>query len=84
MKIKRLVNKYQEEFYKQLEDGIIEEFKANPSDYDSHIWIPHRPIIRIEEQVTTKIRPVFNCSLKTDKTLPLLNEAAYPGLDLMG
>ena len=56
----------------------------NPSDYDSHIWIPHRSVIRTEEQVTTEIRPVFNCSLKTVKTLPSLNEAAYPGIDLMG
>ena len=80
MKRKGLVNKYQEVFDKQLEDGIIEEVKVNPFDYDSHIWIPHRPVIRTEEQVTTKIRPVFNCSLKTDKTLP----AAYPGIDLMG
>ena len=84
LKRKGLVNKYQEVFDKQLEDGIIEEVKVNPSDYDSHIWIPHRPVIRTEEQVTTKIRPVFNCSLKTDKTLPSLNEAAYPGIDLMG
>ena len=79
-----IVNKYQEVFDKQLEDGIIKEVKMNPSDYDSHIWIPHRLVIRTEEQVTTKIRPVFNCSLKTDKILPSLNEAAYPGIDLMG
>ena len=36
------------------------------------------------EQVTTKIRPVFNCSLKTNKELPSINEAAYTGIDLMG
>ena len=79
-----VVNKYQEVFDKQLEDGIIDEVKVNPSNYDNHIWIPHRPVIRTEEQVTTKIRPVFNCSLKTEETLPSLNEAAYPGIDLMG
>ena len=84
LKRKGLVNKYQEVFDKQLEDGIIEEVKVNLSDYDNHFWIPHRPVIRTEEQVTTKIRPVFNCSLKTDKALPSLNEAAYPGIDLMG
>ena len=84
LKRKGLVNKHQEVFDKQLEDGIIEEVKVNPSDYDNHIWIPHRPIIRTEEQVTSKIRPVFNCSLKSDKALPSLNEAAYPGIDLMG
>ena len=84
LKRKRLVNKYQEVFDKQLDDGIIEKVKVNPSNYDNHIWIPHRPVIRTEEQVTTKIRPAFNCSLKTDKALPSLNEAAYPGIDLMG
>ena len=42
-----------------------------------------RPVIRTEEQVTTRIRPVFNCSLETDKTLSSLNEAAYPAIDLM-
>ena len=41
-------------------------------------------MIKTEEQVTTKIRPVFNCSLKTKKELPSLNEAAYTGIDLMG
>ena len=84
LKQKGLTAKYQEVFYKQLEDGIIEEIKVSPSDYDKHVWIPHRPVIRMEEQVTTKIRPVFNCSLKTNKELPSLNEAAYPGIDLMG
>ena len=81
---KELTEKYQEVFDKQLQEGIIEEIKVNPSDYDKHIWIPHRPVIKMEEQVTTKIRPVFNCSLKTNKELPSLNEAAYPGIDLMG
>ena len=41
LKRKGLANKYQGVFDKQLEDGIIEEVKVNPSDYDSHIWIPH-------------------------------------------
>ena len=40
-------------------------------------------MIKTEEQITTKIRPVFNCSLKTAKDSPSLNEAAYPGIDLM-
>ncbi|XP_064104051.1 uncharacterized protein LOC135213882 [Macrobrachium nipponense] len=81
---KGLIDKYQEVFDKQLEDSIIEEIKVSPSDYHKYIWIPHRPVIKLEEQVTTKIRPVFNCSLKTYRELPSLNEAAYPGIDLMG
>ena len=81
---KGIVSKYEEVFDKQLEDGIIEEIKVDPSSYEDHTWIPHRPVIRTDAQVTTKIRPVFNCSLKTSKNLPSLNEAAYPGIDLMG
>ena len=39
---------------------------------------------KMDEPVTTKIRPVFNCSLKTNKALSSLNEVAYTGIDLMG
>ena len=84
LKAKGLTSQYQEVFEKQLSDGIIEEFTVNPSNFDQYVWIPHRPVIKTEEQVTTKIRPVFNCSLKTKKEFPSLNEAAYPGIDLMG
>ena len=79
-----LKDKYEEVFNKQLEDGIIEEIQVDPSNYDKFTWIPHRPVIKTEAQVTTKIRPVFNCSLKTSKDLPSINEAAYTGIDLMG
>ena len=68
----------------QLKDGIIEEIKVHPSSYNNYTWIPHRPVIRTAEQVTTKIRPVFKCSLKTNKELPSINEAAYTVIDLMG
>ena len=46
------------------------------------IWIPHRPLIKTDSNMTTKMRPVFNCSLKTNKA-PSLNEAAYGGENLM-
>ena len=61
-----LVDKYQAVFDQQLADGIIEEIEVKPTQYNEKGWIPHRPVIRMEEQVTTKIRPVFNCSLKTE------------------
>ena len=83
LKRKNLLENYQAVFDQQLDDGIIEEIEVKPAQYDEKIWIPHRPVIKMEEQVTTKIRPVFNCSLKTNKDLPSLNEAAYPGVDLM-
>ena len=43
----------------QLKLGIIE--KIEPTNYKSHIWIPHRPVIRKDPLVlTTKFRSVFN------------------------
>ncbi|XP_076039460.1 uncharacterized protein LOC143024532 [Oratosquilla oratoria] len=85
LKKSNLYEKYEEVFDQQLQDGIIEQIEIDFSDekVNNHTWIPHRPVIKMEEQVSTKIRPVFNCSLKTDKNLPSLNEAAYTGVDLM-
>ena len=80
---KGLTERYQSVFEQQLSDGIIEEITVKPSEYQDKVWIPHRPVIKMDEQVTTKIRPVFNCSLKTNKELPSLNEATYTGIDLM-
>ena len=74
---------YQEVFHNQLEDGIIEKIRVEPKDFDNYVWIPHRTILEEEANVTTKIRPVFNCSLKIGNA-PSLNEAAYAGLNLMG
>ena len=71
---KGLIKKYEEIFDNQLEDGIIEEIKVHPSNYNNYTSIPHRPIIRAAEQVTTKIRPVFNCSLKTKNCLQLMKQ----------
>ena len=74
-----IANAYEEVFEQQESLGIIELVNQKTSD---QIWIPHRPVIRTEANVTTKIRPVFNCSLKIGKS-PSLNEAAFPGIDLM-
>ena len=77
-----MLNDYNEVFQQQLKEGIIERIPEITHKGDGHIWIPHRPVIKSEGESTTKIRPVFNCSLKTGKN-PSLNEAAYAGLDLM-
>ena len=69
-------------FKQQEEEGIIERIEVDLQKYADYTWIPHRPIFETEQQVTTKIRPVFNCSLKTHNS-PSLNEAAYPGVNLM-
>ena len=69
---------------KLLEEGIVETFECNPKDFHKYIWIPHRPVFKDEEQATTKMRQVFNCSFKAKKSCPSLNEASYAGINLMG
>ena len=61
---------------------LIEEIDVRPDDFHKSIWIPHCPVVKTDANMTTKIRPVFNCSLKTNKALSL-NEAAYAGVNLM-
>lgn len=74
---------YGDIFRDQVREGILEEITVSPADYHRYVWIPHRPIIKLQPQTTTKIRPVLNCSLKVGD-YPSLNEASYPGVDLMG
>ena len=76
------MSSYQAVFSQQLADDIIEEIDVRPDDFLKFIWIPHRPVVKTDANTTTKIRPVFNCSLKTNKA-PSLNEAAYAGVNLM-
>ena len=79
---KNLIKKYNDVFYQQESEGIIERIKVIPSEFFNYNWIPHRLVIKLDTQVTTKIRPVFNCSLK-NKGSCSLNEAAYPGMNLL-
>lgn len=75
---KGLVDDYHGVFKQQLQDGIIEEIDL--SEPQKRVFIPHHPVIKSES--TTKIRPVFNCSYKQG-TSPSLNEACYPGVNLL-
>ena len=77
------LDKYNKVFFDQLDSGIIEEFVCAPRDFGRFIWLPHRPVIKEDAQTTTKIRPVFNCSLKTRKDKPSLNESSYQGVNIM-
>lgn len=79
---KGLVSAYGDIFRQYLKEGIIEPIQVSYKDFHKFIWIPHRPIIKTQTQVTTKIRPVFNCSLKIGDS-PSLNQASYPGVDLL-
>ena len=76
---KGILDKYEEVFDQQEALGIIEPVDKR---VPGQVFIPHRPVIKADDLTTTKIRPVFNCSLKVGKS-PSLNEAAFPGIDLM-
>ena len=78
------LDEYSEGFKQMLSEGILEEIQVNPADFHKYIWIPHRPVFKSDEQATTKMRPVFNCSLKSKRGTPSLNEASYAGVNLMG
>ena len=80
---KQLTDQYFNCFFEQEKEGIIKRFEVSPKDFSKYIWIPHRPVFKTDDQCTTKIRPVFNCSLKVNGGCSL-NEAAYSGINLMG
>ena len=77
-----LYSEYDAVLQQQLNDDIIEPIDLNKISYEDHVWIPHRPVIKQQDNVTTKLRIVLNCSLKIGNS-PSLNEAAYPGIDLL-
>ena len=74
-----IVDAFEDVFNQQKALGIIEPIEKR---VPCQIWIPHQPVICVDEHTITKIRPVFNCSLKIGK-LPSLNEVAFPGVDNM-
>ena len=74
---------YLEVFQQQEREGIIEEIFLPVHEFGNYVWIPHRPVVKCDPTATTKIRPVFNCSLKTGNGMSL-NEAAYSGVNLTG
>ena len=78
---KGLRDAYLDAFREQEEAGIIEQI---PDGYDvtDHVFIPNRAVFKPNPQASTKVRPVFNCSLKI-RGSPSLNEAAFPSTDLM-
>ena len=75
-----LYDDYEAVFKQQLEEGILE--KVSLENLNSKIFIPHRPVVKVDQQCTTKVRPVLNCSVKS-KNKPSLNQAAYPGINLL-
>ena len=77
-----LYDAYDEVFQQQIHNDILEPISLKDLNVNDHVWVPHRPVIKTAESVTTKLRVVLNCSLKIDNS-PSLNKAAYSGIDLM-
>ena len=78
-----IFDSYSEILQNYLKDGIIERVEIKEVNVRDFVWIPHRPVIKNDDMTTTKIRIVLNCSMKIHGS-PSLNEAAYPGVNLMG
>ena len=83
LKRKGKFDEYSDGIKKWEADKIVEKIEVEPRDFHKFVWIPHRPVFKTDEQSTTKMRPVFNCSLKTRKNCPSLNEACYAGINMM-
>ena len=77
-----LLSDYNAIFEEQLAEGVIEEIDLTQIDTSQNNWLPHRPVIKTSPQVTTKIRPVLNCSFKVNDSVSL-NDAAYKGINLV-
>ena len=77
-----LYDQYKSVLQKQLDEGIIEEVPISQLNIENHKFVPHRPVIKTEDNVTTKLRVVLNCSFKVGNSISL-NEAAYTGIDLV-
>ena len=82
LKSNNFFDAYDEVLMEQLNENIIEELDFESINIYNHIWIPHRAVVKVADQCTTKVRPVLNCSLKI-KNKPSLNEASYPGVNLL-
>lgn len=79
---KGLLNDYINVFKDQLKEGIIERIYVPPDEFEKYHWIPHRAVIKDGPQSTTKLRPVFNCSLRANGA-PSLNDACYAGVNML-
>jgi len=77
-----LLNDYSQVFKNQVKEGILERININPHELNNFTFVPHRPVIRKDQQVTTKIRPVLNCSFTPSKEIPSLNSSVFCGVNM--
>lgn len=48
--------------YRQEDEGISERIQVDPRHFTHYTQIPHRPVVKMNDQSSTKIRLVFNCA----------------------
>ena len=74
LKKRGLLTEYGKIFKEQEQRGIIEKIQICPEDFEQYNFIPHHPVVKTEGHITTKVRAVFNCNIKTNKDSPSLNQ----------
>lgn len=64
-----------------FEEGIIEEVLSEEYINNGH-YLPHRHVVKLNSN-TTKLRPVFDASAKTNTSEPSLNQCLETGINLI-
>jgi hypothetical protein len=77
-----LLSRYNEILKEQLKEGVIERIYVKPEHYENFVWTPHRAVIKDCEITTSKLRIVYNCSMKINND-PSINDASYPGVNML-
>ena len=68
-------------FSNQLKEGIVEKVNKNIPSNMPEFYLPHKPIVR-ENAGSTKVRIVYDASMRADNQSKSLNEYLEPGPNL--
>ena len=79
---KKLDKAYNVIFRQQEHENIMERIDVSPQDFHKFVRMPHRAVFKSDQQMTTKLRPVFNRSLKTENGYSV-KEASYPEVNMI-
>ena len=74
---KDLLIKYNEVFQSQVQQGVIERVVKNGENTLKH-YLPHHPVLTPAKN-TTKLRVVYDASVKSRKGVKSLNKCLYRG-----
>ena len=81
-KNKELLRDYDNVIKDQVKSGIIEAVPENDDDQAATHSLPHHGVIRSDRE-KTKLRVVFDGSVKSDKSTASINECLVKGLNLV-